>query len=120
MINLIKELPDHVVGLLADKQITRQDYTETVTPAVKAALEKHEKVSIYYEIGAGFTGVDFGAGFEDLFLGVSHLTRWKRIAIVTDVEWMKKGATFFGHMIPAKFKTFPTNERKQALAWIVE
>lgn len=120
MITLITELPDHVVGLLADGQVTRQDYAAVVTPALKAALERHDKVSIYYELSPSFTGIDFGAGLEDFFLGITHLLRWKRIAIVTDIEWMKASASFFGHMIPADIGTFSVSERDSARAWVTQ
>jgi len=119
MITLLNDLPDHVIGLVADGQITREDYSQTVTPAVKAALAKHAKVSIYYELGTGFTGVDVGAGFEDFFLGVTHLMSWKRIAVVTDVEWMRKGSLFFGNLMPAEVQCYTMAERDQARAWVV-
>ena len=34
-------------------------------------------------------------------MGVEHLTRWKRIMLVTDVEWMIHLTTLFGWATPA-------------------
>lgn len=36
-----------------------------------------------------FSGIDAGAAWEDTKIGVEHLTRWERIAVVTDFDWMK-------------------------------
>lgn len=118
MISLIKDLPDHVVGFFADGQITKDDFAQTVTPAVKTAFEKHEKVSILYELGGNITGVDFGAGFEDMIMGVAHFMRWKRIAIITNFDWMRKSAELFGTLMPAEVHAYTTAERDQARAWV--
>jgi hypothetical protein len=37
-----------------------------------------------------------------------HLTRWERIALVSDVEW-----------IPAAMKTFPLSQAAEARTWII-
>ena len=58
-----------------------------------------------------------GALWEDLEMGVEHLTTWKRIALVTDVEWMQHIAAMFGWMTPGQLKRFPLTEREAALAW---
>jgi hypothetical protein len=120
MMKLMNDLPENVVGLLGDGQITREDYTQIITPAVKAALEKNDKVSIYYEIGDHFTGIDFGAGFEDFILGMSHIMSWKKIAIISDIEWMRRSTSFFGHFIPVEVRAFPLGERDVAKKWIAE
>ena len=42
------------------------------------------KVHCYYELGPQFSGMDPGAAWEDFKPGIEHLTRWERLAIVTD------------------------------------
>ena len=36
-----------------------------------------------------FDGVSGGALWQDLKMGVEHWGKWKRIALVTDVDWMR-------------------------------
>ena len=50
-------------------------------------------------------------------LGVEHLTHWKKIALVTDVEWMIHLVRLFGWMTPGELRHFPLDERDAAIAW---
>ena len=62
-------------------------------------------------------GVSSGAAWEDFKLGMEHLTKWKRIALVTDLDWMITVASLFGWMTPGELKRFPIAERDRAIAW---
>ena len=50
-------------------------------------------------------------------LGTGHLSDWKRIALVTDIDWMTRMAAMFGWMTPGELKRFPLAERDAAIAW---
>jgi hypothetical protein len=43
-----------------------------------------------------FSGIDAGAVWEDFRVGMEHLSRWERMAVVTDVEWLRlaRSATY--------------------------
>ena len=62
-------------------------------------------------------GLSSGAAWEDLKLGMEHITKWKRIALVTDLDWMITVTSLFGWMTPGELKRFPVAERDQAIAW---
>jgi hypothetical protein len=53
------------------------------------ALKNHEKLRLYYETAADFSGIDPGAVWEDIKVGMEYFTRWERMAVVTDIEWIK-------------------------------
>ena len=67
---------------------------------------------------ADFDGLTAGAVWQDLKVGVEHLRVWKRIALVTDIEWMSQMTAMFGWMTPGTVKHFPLAERAAAIAWI--
>ena len=50
---------------------------------------------------------------------MEHLTRWERIAVVTDVDWIKHMVQFFRFLMSGENKVFPLAEAAQARAWIV-
>lgn len=54
---------------------------------------------------------------EDLKLGVGKLSRWKRIALVTDLDWMITVTSLFGWMTPGELRRFPIAERNRTIAW---
>lgn len=61
-----------------------------------------------------------GALWEDLKVGVEHLRAWKRIALVTDIEWMRHLTALFGWMTPGEIRVFPLDERAEATAWVAD
>jgi SpoIIAA-like len=118
VIKVLEGFPDPIVAVLAEGQVTRQDYEEVLIPRVKQALAKHAKVRLYYELGSAFNGIDAGAAWEDFKIGLEHVTRWERIAVVTDVQWLRLTLGAFRFMMPGKLSVFPTSQTIEARAWI--
>ena len=65
-------------------------------------------------------GMSSGAAWEDLKVGMKNLTKWKRIALVTDLDWMITVVSLFGWMTPGELKRFPVAEREEAIAWVAQ
>jgi hypothetical protein len=47
-----------------------------------------------------------GALWQDRKVGIEHLRAWKRIALVTDIEWMTHMTSLFGWMTPGEVRHF--------------
>lgn len=118
MIELLKDFPGNVVALSASGQVTREEYQKVVIPAVEKALGQHEKVRLYYEIGKDFAGIDPGAMWADTKVGFGHFLRWERIAVITDIEWIKHSVMAFGFLMPATVNVYSTAEAADARKWI--
>lgn len=118
MMNLIKDLPENVVGVSAKGKVNAEDYKQVLIPAVEEALKKRNKVRFYYELGSEFTGMEIGAMWEDFTFGMGHLKNWERIAVVTDNEWIKHSVQAFGFMLPCPVKVFADKDAPAAKAWI--
>jgi hypothetical protein len=119
MIEHLKNFPDSVLAFVCKGHVTKADYDAVLVPAVITALKKQDKVRLYYETAADFVGIDPGAIWEDFKVGMEHLARWERVAVVTDVEWIKQTMRFFSFIMPGAMKSFPTSETAQARAWII-
>jgi hypothetical protein len=119
MIEPLPDFPDSVIAFACRGHVTREDYEATLIPAVEAALERHDKLRLYYEIGADFSGIDPAAVWEDFKVGVEHWLRWERIAVVTDVEWIGQTMRVFSFLFPGEMRVFPTADAAQARRWIV-
>jgi len=117
MIERIENLAAGVLGFRADGQITASDYTDVLKPAIDAVLQQGDEVRILLEFG-DWSGMTGGAMWEDLKMGIERLTKWKRIALVTDVDWMRRATDLFGWMMPGDVKTFKISERDAALVWV--
>jgi hypothetical protein len=119
MIEILKEFPEGVVAAVAKGRVTRQDYETILIPAVEAGFKRREKVRCYYELGREFAGMEAGALWEDFRVGFGHLSGWERIAVVTDVDWIKHAINFFRFLVPGEIRIFPTSDVADARRWIV-
>jgi hypothetical protein len=114
MIEVIEGLPDNVVGILAKGEVTRKDYLEVVIPAVEKSLKQNAKLRLYYGLGSQFTAIDFGAEWEDFKLGIEHLSRRERAAVVTAVAWIGYAVSAFRFLMPGKIRVFTTAQASEA------
>ncbi|HUJ79864.1 MAG TPA: STAS/SEC14 domain-containing protein [Nitrospiria bacterium] len=118
MIELIQGLPPHVLGFRATGTVTEADYKTAVIPAVDAMLATHTTVRVLYYLGEEFSGFDAAAMWEDAKVGFMHLSAWERIAVVTDVEWIRAAMKVFGFLLPGRIRLFQNTEFQAARAWV--
>lgn len=84
MIKLLTGFADNVLAAACEGRVTRRDYDDVLIPAANAALQRHPKLRVYYEITPQFTGIDAGAIWDDLRVGMGHLLRWEHMAVVSE------------------------------------
>jgi len=116
MIEQLEGLPEDVIGFRAEGKLHSDDYKHILIPVLAARMAGGHKVRVVLVIPR-FDGMSAGAVWEDVKLGAEHLTHWKRVALVTDVEWMVQVTQLFGWMTPGELKHFPLEKQIQAVAW---
>ena len=87
-------------------------------PAGGGDRQEASEIRCYYEIGTDFAGMEPGAVWEDFRVGVEYWTRWERVAVVTDVAWIKHVVNAFRFLMPGQLRVFPTGEKETARAWV--
>lgn len=118
MLEALKGFPENTVAFVARGRLTQSDYRTVLVPAVETALKTHKKLGVYFEIGSDFAGVDPSAVWQDLKVGLRHWLRWERIAVVTDIGWIRNTVWPIGFLMPAKLKVFRSTEAPQARNWL--
>ncbi|MEW1912565.1 STAS/SEC14 domain-containing protein [Kitasatospora sp. NPDC085895] len=116
MIERLEDLPAGVIGFETGGTLSAEDYRDVLLPALTGAAEAGEVRCVI--VVPEFHGMTGGALWQDLRMGVEHLRAWKRIALVTDVEWMTHLTALFGWMTPGETRTFPLARRADAVAWV--
>src|SRR5262249_59465443 len=115
MISRLADLPSGVIGFEASGKIRAEDYRDVVLPALERAAAAGEVRFVI--VMRDFDGMSGGAVWQDLKVGIEHLRAWKRIALVTDIAWMRDLTSLFGWMTPGETRTFSLAERGEAVAW---
>ena len=121
MIEPLDDMPPGTIGFRATGHVTRDDYHDVLLPPMRAAAEAGD-VRMVFAVGPGFEQLEPGALLEDskvgLTLGMGHLRAWKRTAVVTDVEWIKKSIHMFTWLTPGEVHVFELDQLEDAKAWV--
>ncbi|TMJ56850.1 MAG: STAS/SEC14 domain-containing protein [Alphaproteobacteria bacterium] len=114
MIQIVEGLPDNVVGIVAKGRVTNEDCNKILKPLMETSLKRHDKVRLYYEIGCRFPG----AAWEDLRIGLEHIPQWERVAVVTDVGWVRHTVNALRFLIASDVRVFTSFQAPEGRAWI--
>ena len=115
MIKELSDLPPGVVGFEVGGTLSAEDYRDVVLPVLQRAYASDEFRFVI--VIPEFHGMTGGALWQDLKVGVEHLHAWKRIALVTDIDWVRHMTELFGWMTPGEVEVFPLAQRDEAIAW---
>lgn len=118
MIEVLHGFPDGVIAISARGRVSRSDYERVLIPEVRRTLERHGNIRCYYELGADFSGFEPGAVWEDFKLGLEHLSRWERVAVVTDIDWIRLAMNAFRFLVPGEIQVFASRQAADARKWI--
>lgn len=118
MLENLTDMPDSVVGFKAAGEVTADDYRNVLIPAVEAALEGGHKVRLLYVLGEDVTGFSAGAAWQDTKVCMGHYSRWEKVAVVSDKEWLRHSVDILGYLIPGEVKAFTPAEEALARTWV--
>ena len=116
MIKELSGMPAGVIGFEASGKMRAEDYRDVVLPALERAAAAGEVRFVI--VIPDFDGMSGGALWQDLKVGVEHFRAWKRIALVTDIDWMKHMTSLFGWMTPGEVKIFSLAQQGEAIEWV--
>jgi len=120
-IELLDGMPEGTIGFRARGRVTKQEYDDVLLPPIRAAAEAGD-VRMVFALGPGFEKLEVGALAEDtraaITLGFGHWRAWKRLALVTDVEWAANAWRMFAWMTPAQVKVYELDGLDEAKSWI--
>lgn len=109
-----------MVGFRATGEVTEKDFSELVMPEVKEIIEKTGKLNYMLVLETSITKFTIGAWFKDAIMGLKHLMKWNRAAIVTDVESIRQFTHIFSLFIPGEFRGFEHKDIDRAIEWTSE
>lgn len=120
MIHHLQNLPKNIVGFKATGDITEKDFSDVVLPKVQELIEKTDQLNYLLVLDTPLKNFSVGAWMKDALMGIKHLTKWNRAAIVSDVAAIRNFTDFFSYLIPGEFKGFEHSELQEAIDWVSE
>ena len=121
MVELLDDLPESTIGFRVSGTITRDEYHQMLDP-VLARLEQGETLNLLTVADDDFHGLDLAALWEDLkaagSVGLKHRKALRKLAVVTNKDWMRHAMAGFGWLYPGELKVFDLDQLDDAKRWI--
>jgi hypothetical protein len=89
-------------------------------------LDAHSSTSTRWTFGGRqpSSGLDAGALWEDMkaggSVGLKHRSAWRRMAVVTDKDWIRHASAAAGWLAPGELRIFDPAQQEEATAWLAE
>ena len=117
MIKIIKKAPENVAAFRATGEISKEDF-DVVFRRVKEVINQEGELNYLLELDTDVKNFSAGAWISDLMVGVKHLTKWNRCAIISDSTIIDKVTELMNKFTIGEFKVFDHEEKQQAMKWV--
>jgi hypothetical protein len=119
MVERIEDMPAGTIGFRASGKLTPEDYREVLVPTLHEAVAGEVRMlfvlSDFEELEPKAWLEDAKTGFE---LGFLKHSAWKRSAIVSDADWVKKAFRMFAWMTPGEVAVYDPDQEAEARTWV--
>tara|TARA_R100000935_G_scaffold42859_1_gene64874 strand:+ start:620 stop:982 length:363 start_codon:yes stop_codon:yes gene_type:complete len=112
------QLANHVVGVMIDQDIT-DEYLEEIHTILLDKIKEFGRINFYCEILNGHD-IPFKLLMEELKFKYDNSDSIHRVAVVTDLTWLKSVMNITGFVLSSDIKTYDLNERLEAISWVSE
>jgi len=120
MIKQLDNLPGTMVGFSAEGDVTKEDFESIVLPACEKIIEATGRLNYLIVLNTPLSNFSYGAWMQDAYLGIEHLFKWNRGAVVSDAESVRTFTDIFSLFVPGEFKGFEHSELQKAIDWTSE
>jgi hypothetical protein len=114
----LEGFPSDVIAIKARGFITSQDYRDMLVPLVDEELKTHDRLKFLFILDGDFDSYSGAAAWDDVRFGLSHWKDFRRIALVTDIGWIRHGAGIFAPIMKADIQVFDLAGIEEAKSWI--
>ena len=106
---------DNVVAFRALAEVTKEDFQRVVVPAVEKLVKQLNEINFVLVLDTDLENFTAGAWLQDAMIGLKHLGKWNRAAIVSDSEDIISFTNGFSYIVPGEFKGFKKLEFNKPL-----
>ncbi|NDG74300.1 MAG: STAS/SEC14 domain-containing protein [Synechococcaceae bacterium WB8_1B_136] len=120
MIDRIEDLPTGTLGFAFHGQIRGEDIDQVLVPAIDAGVAQCDHLKLLLCFGDDFEGYTLDAAWDDSNLGLRQWSGFERLAVVTDLAWLRQGVRGLALLLPYPVRLFNPAEADDARRWLSE
>lgn len=120
MLRPIRDMPPRTIGFEAVGEVEDDDWEDAVEPVLRAEMADGRKIRLLYLLGTQAREVEGEAMGADTDFRARYATKFDRVAVVSDEDWIRPAMKALSFLLPGKAKAFPVAELAAAKAWLAE
>ncbi|CAI2768463.1 STAS/SEC14 domain-containing protein [Flavobacterium collinsii] len=109
---------DNIVAFRALAALTTGDFLNVVIPAVEHLVKQTNEINFLLVLDTDIENFTSGEWLQEALLGLKHLGKWNRAAIISDSEEIISFTNGFNHIVPGEFHGFKRESFNKALNWV--
>ena len=110
------EFAENVVGIIIDSDVNDKLMAK-IQKDIKEKMKCHHTINLFFEIRSGID-VSLPAFIHQMVFNFNIKERFKKIAVVTDLQWLKASMLIKNLLTESEIEIYSTNSRMEALEWI--
>ncbi|HMI05747.1 MAG TPA: STAS/SEC14 domain-containing protein [Pedobacter sp.] len=118
MLTIIQNVPEYVFAVKASGEVTDEDLKSVLLPGLNVLSAQYGEIYYLLVLDTSVENFTAGAWVQDFIAGVKHLTKWKKMAVVTDQKAVKTFTDLFSYIVPGEARGFEHAELKEAIDWV--
>lgn len=116
---MLGDMPDGVAGIRVSGRLSGEDLRDFKSTIQE--LFTSDEIRLVEVVSDDYEGFGPGGLAEDLKLGlgalIQHHSAFRRVAVVSDKEWVAHAMHAFAWMVPGELSVFRLGELDEAKAW---
>lgn len=118
MVELLTGFPPHVAAYRASGTVHKEEYEQVVMARVDEVAAKYGKINFLVLLQTDIGNYSFGAFIDYLKVSFEHFSKWNRIAIVTDQNWVRKSYEVLSLLVHGEIRGYELKEFEEAKQWV--
>lgn len=118
MLHILPRSQGNVLGIECSGKVSREDYLETLEPALNRVIAEHGQVRVLFIFGEDFEGYKLEAMLEDIRYGFKHMKRFEKLATINAPSILVPILKLFDKVSKCRCKNFDRAAADEAWGWI--
>jgi hypothetical protein len=118
MIQQIKGLANNIAAFRVTGHVTKENYDAEVLPVVTSIKKSHHHFNFLLVIDTDLKNYTIGAWIEDFLMSLKNITRFNKMALVSDSGFVDKLTHMVNKFAPGEYKSFHLKDEGMAIQWI--
>jgi hypothetical protein len=118
MVELLTDMPSHVVAYKASEAISQEEYEAVVMTRIDEVAATYGSINFLVQLETGMENYSIGAFIDYIKVSFEHFSKWNRMAIVSDQGWVRLAYDMLHYVVHGEIRTYELKDLDAAKEWV--